>query len=1044
MITTKCTKRIVTLLAAVVMSVASFAQSITGTVKDATGDAIVGASVQVKGTGQGTVTNMDGQFTVNGVKAGQNLVVSYVGFLPQTIKVGTQRNLNISLKEDAQALDELIVVGYGTQRKADVTGATARVTAADLTSMPVKDALQGMQGKAAGVDIQNSQRPGEVGSIQIRGVRSLSADQGPLYVVDGMILQNGGIENINPSDIESIDVLKDAASTSVYGSRGANGVVLVTTKHGQQGKLSVNYSGALTIDWINDISDLMSASQWLDYSRMAYYNAGTYKSEIGSDGRVVPVYEQDQNLFGDVKASWANVEKAWVNGVYDPSLVGEYDWRAQGKQTGITHEHNINFSGGNEKYQGYGSFGYLNTKGTQPGQGYERFTMKANFDAQVLPYLKLGVMMNGAYGMQEYGYNYTKSTTGAGDYYGALSGMLPWTVPYDENGNYIEYPNGDTNIQNPINEVNYTTNRRNTLNIHGNVYAHVDFSNIWKPLSGLSYRIQFGPEMKNYELGVFNDEAGINGDGHNKASWTRYQYRSWVLDNIVTYNKTIAEKHHFGLTLVQSANKYHRDSMIGRNTDLATNTEMWYNLGSSTEYTLSSGLTETSMTSYMARLTYNYADRYMLTASVRRDGASQLAEGHKWATFPSVSAAWRIDQEKFMDNTKDWLNSLKLRVSYGVSGNSAISAYATKGAIQGVYQPWGDQSTSIGYLGSDFSSASPTKAANNELGWERTGQWNVGLDFGFLDNRIYGSIDWYRTKTTDLLMSKTIPSVNGYSSTYANVGSTRGHGWDIQLNAVPVKTRDFTWELGISWSADRAYIDELANGKDKDVSMAWFVGEPIGVYYDYVYGGVWKTDETVTLADGTTANAATYGRKTGQIKVTDLNGDGKIDGDNDRQIVGHYRPDWSGGLTSTFKYKNFDLSIFIYSRWGFTVKGGSASLAGRYMSRNVDYFVAGYNEDAEYYAPTGSNDTYASIQNYQDGSYIKVRNINLGYTFSRNQLKRTGIANLKIYAQIMNPFSIYRATKWMDCDWASYDNNTVTYGNSVTTKSVVFGVNIGF
>lgn len=1008
-------QRLVMVSLLLVLTLAASAQSkVTGQVTDGTGEPIIGATVMVKGSTTGSVTDIDGNFTVQNVPDKATLVISYIGFVSQEVGVPASGVVNVKLREDNKLLDEIVVVGYGTQRKADVTGATARISSEELNTMPVKNALEGMQGKLAGVDIQSTGTPGDVGSIQVRGVRSLIADQGPLYVVDGMILQNGGIENINPQDIESIDVLKDAASTSVYGSRGANGVILITTKHGKKGKLSVNYSGSLTVEKLNLVEDLMSAAEWLDYSRMAYYNAGTYKSEIGSDGRVIPVYDQDKSLFGDVSASWANVDQAWVDGVYDRSKVGSYDWGAEGKRTGITQEHNLSFSGGSEKFQGYGSFGYLNNKGTQTGQKYERFTMLASFDAQVMPYLKLGVTINGSYGMRDYQ-----------GYYSSLLSMLPWTVPYDEDGEYIKYPNGDSNIQNPILDKKYNVNRRNTFNATGKVYAFVDFGKLWKPLDGLTYRLQFGPEFKFQEVNTFNDARGLSGDGHNKATASRPQYRSWVLDNIIQYNKTVANDHHFGLTLVQSANKYHYDTLSGSNTNLATGDELWYNLGSSTDYTLGSGLTERSMASYMARLTYNYADRYLLTASVRRDGASQLAEGRKWANFPSVSVAWRIDQEKFMEPTRKWLNSLKLRVGYGVSGNSAIAAYATKAAVSQVYYMWDDQATSTGYLSS---------AANKELGWERTGQWNIGLDFSFLGDRIYGSFDYFHTKTTDLLMSKVIPSVTGFTSIYDNVGSTKGHGFDVQVNAVPVKTKDFRWDVGLTWSSDRSYIDQLANGKTEDVANAWFVGKPIGVYYDYVYDGVWKTDETVTLADGTTADASTYGRKTGQIKVKDLNGDGKIDGDNDRQIVGHKRPDWSGGLTSTFKYKNWELSFFIFSRWGFTFEGGAQGLSGRYMNRSINYFVAGYNENADYYAPTGSYDTYYKIQNYQDGSFIKMRNINLGYTFTRQQLKNTPLSNLKVYAQLMNPFSIYRACDWYDADISSVMN----------TRSFVVGVNVGF
>ncbi len=1042
----RVSKTLFVLTASVLAMGSAYAQTrtVTGQVFDNFGDPVVGANVIIKGTNQGTMTDMEGNFSIN-VPANAVLQVTYIGFANQEVQTAGKSKFTISLSEDSQTLDDVVVVGYGVQRKADVTGATARVSSQELVAMPVKDALQGMQGKSAGVDITNSQRPGEVGNISIRGTRSLNADQGPLYVVDGMMLQNGGIENINPNDIESIDILKDASSTAIYGSRGANGVVLVTTKHGKEGKVSVNYAGTMTLEWMRDVTEYFSASEWLDYARMAKYNAGTYDSSIGTDGKVIPVYSIDKSLWGSVSASWANIEQAWVDGVYDASKVGEYDWASHGKQTGVSHDHNINVSGGNEKFQGYGSFGYLDQEGTQPGQEYNRYTMKASFDASPVKWFKMGTSINATYGLQDYGYSFTKSTTGAGDYYSALRAMLPWSVPYDENGDFIYSPTGDVNIINPIEELNYTVNRRKTFQANGNVYGNLDLGKMWSPLEGLTYRIQFGPEFRFYQTMTYNDENGINGDGNNKASWNKYNYQSWTLDNIINYNRTFNKVHKMGITLLQSAQDYHYDVMSGSASDVALNTELWYNLGSSTTNSVSSGLSEKSMISYMARANYSYADRYLFQASVRRDGASQLAEGHKWATFPAFSLGWRMEEENFMENTRDWLDQLKLRVGWGVSGNSAISPYATKGAIQGLYQQWGSDVV-LGYVGSDASAKSPNSARNVELGWERTAQTNVGIDYGFLGNRISGAIDWYKTHSYDLLMKKSIPSITGYTTTYDNVGETSGWGVDFQINATPVKTRNFSWNVGLTWSLDRSEIEELANGKTEDVSNGWFVGEEIGIYYDYVYDGLWTTGRTTTLADGTEADASTYGRKTGQIKVKDLNGDGTIDAD-DKAIVGKVRPDWSGGITNTFNYKNWELSVFIYSRMGFDVKAGALTLDGRYMQRKIDYFVAGYNEDAEYYAPGingESADTYQSSQNYQDGSYIKVRNINLGYTFTPKQLKKTGLSTLKIYAQCLNPFSIYRATDWLDTDLVSYANNSRNYGSSTTSTSFVLGLNIGF
>ncbi len=1031
-----CHRRLLLTALISLFAVGGFAQdkTVTGKIIDSAGEPVTGANVLVKGTTNGTISDINGNFTLQGVPNDATVVISFMGYQTQELPVTGRTRLEVTMTEDSETLEEVVVVGYGVQRKTDVTGAMARVGEAELRAMPVKNALEGMQGKAAGVDITNSQRPGEVGTINIRGVRSINAGQGPLYVVDGMVIQNGGIENINPADIESIDILKDASATAIYGSRGANGVVLVTTKKGKEGKITLNYSGTVTIDVLSDVTEMMSAAEWLEYARLAKYNMGSYPS-------ATPTYEADLSAFGSVAASWANIERAWEGGTYDPSKVGSYDWAADGKQTGITHEHTLSVSGGTDKFQGYASFGYLNQKGTQPGQSYERYTLKTSFDANPVDFFKMGTSINASFSDQDYGYSFTKSVTGAGDLYSALKGMLPWTVPYDENGNYLRNPNGDVNIINPIRELDYNTNQRRTFRASASIYAQVDFGKFWEPLQGLSYRLQFGPEFHYYTLGIANAADGINGDGSNRAQYNNQQRRSWTLDNLIYYNRKFAEKHDIGLTLMQSASAYHYEMGDMRANSVASAEELWYNL--STSGTLSSfgtGLTETQMTSYMMRLNYGFMDRYLLTASMRWDGASQLAPGHKWASFPSMALAWRMDQENFMQGI-DWLSQLKLRFGYGVTGNAAISAYATKGALQSLYYNWGQDTSDLGYVPSDPSSNNAASMANPDLGWERTSQFNVGIDYGFFNNRLNGSIDAYWTKTKDLLLSMTIPSLTGYTSTLANVGKTSGWGIDLQVNAIPVKTKDFMWNTSLTWSLDRDKIDELSNGRTEDVNMRWFVGEDIGVYYDYVYDGIWKTSEA--------EEAAKYGRKPGQIKVKDLNQDGAIDATYDRQIVGKVRPDWSGGWTNTFIYKDIELSFFIYSRWGFTVPQGAATLDGRYMMRRLDYWVANTHENAEYYSP-GSNgeaaDTYSSSMNYQDGSYIKMRNISLGYNFPQKLLKSTGLSSLKLYVQAMNPFTIYKACDWLDTDLRNYDNNpgSPVYGSATTLRSFVVGVNLGF
>ena len=830
-----------------------------------------------------------------------------------------------------------------------------------------------------------------------------------------------------------MEVLKDASATAIYGSRGANGVVLVTTKKGKSGKVSINYAGSVTISNIDEVTEFMSASEWLDYARYAAYNNNTYGDK---NAAMTPNYDLDKKLFGSVDASWANIEKAWSGGSYNPANVGSYDWVGQGKQTGITQDHTLSVSGGSDRSKVYASFGYLKQDGTQPGQSFERLTGNTSAEIVALPYFTMGMTANLSYGHQEYGYNFSKSVTGAGDYYGALRAMLPWTVPYDANGNYLRLPNGDINIINPINEIQYNKNTRRTFRFNGSVYGELNFGKMYQPLEGLRYRIQFGPELRHYNLGVANAAEGINGDGNNKATDSKDDYRSWTLDNLVYFDKNIAS-HHLGFTLMQSASRYHYDG-LSTSANVHTAKELWYNLGSASEPSaFGSGLTESSVTSYLIRGNYNYGDKYLLTASVRWDGSSVLSPGHKWASFPSVALGWRVDQENFMQNAK-WLSMLKFRFGYGITGNAAISAYSTKGAADALYYNFGGGNSVIGYVPSDPSAKNPSKMANKDLGWEKTTQYNLGIDYGFIDGRINGSVDFYWTKTTDLLLPTTIPSLTGYISTYANVGETSGWGVDFQLNFIPIKTKDFTWNSTLTWSMDRDKIEKLANGADKNINDRLFVGERIGVYYDYIYDGIWKSSEA--------EEAAKYGRKPGQIKVKDVKADGKIDAE-DRQIVGHVRPDWTGGWQNTFTYKQFDLSFFMVARAGFTVPQGSATLNGRYMMRKLDYWIKDINEDAEYYGPgtTGqAADTYASSMNYQKGSFVKMRNISLGYTFNAKQLKPIGLNSVKLYVQAQNPFTIYKSCKWLDTDMLNYDNNSTTYGSSTTIRSFVFGLNVGF
>lgn len=676
---------------------------VTGSIKDMAGEPIIGANVTIKGQSIGTITDIDGRFIIN-APANAILRVTYIGYIPQEIKVENKRELKIILQEDTETLDEVVVVGYGVQKKSDVTGAMIRVNSDELNSRPAANAFEAMQGKAAGVDIVSNERPGEIGTINVRGVRSLSASNTPLYVVDGIpLMSTSGIETLNPQDIESIDVLKDASATAIYGSRGANGVILVTTKQGKAGKMSLNYSGTMTIENLQDYSEMMNSAEYIEWRRWAYYYKEPNKYPRGDE----PDKDSDYLIFNGAKDpyAWRNIEKGWAGGSWNASAVPTTDWADMVTQTGVTHEHTLSASGGTDKVQGYASIGYLDNEGTVKGQSYTRYTAKVSLNLDPTKWFKMGLNVNGTFSEQQYG----SSAKAVGqmisdrpsNLYAASTSLYPYAVPFDDEGNRIDYPGGDDKVKTIVNEWNYSENERRMFRAIGSLYAQLNLGEIFSPLKGLRYRFNFGPDFRSYRNGSFADANSVSREGTNRASLTNQSDFSWTLDNLIYYDKEIG-KHSLGVTLLQSATKYRYEesSMAALNIPLAS--AKWNALSKANISALDdwgSDLVEKQLLSYMFRLNYDYNSRYLLTVSGRWDGASQLAKGNKWAFFPSAALGWRLDQEGFLQDVS-WLNQLKLRVGVGVTGNSAIDPYQTKGAVVPIYYPYGDSSTS-GFVASD-------------------------------------------------------------------------------------------------------------------------------------------------------------------------------------------------------------------------------------------------------------------------------------------------------------------------------------------------------
>ncbi len=1001
---------------------------VTGIITDRSGSPLPGVNVRAAGTAVGVISGGDGRYSIDIPADAKVLVFSFVGMETSEISVGNQTEINVTLAESSIGLEEVVVVGYGTQRKSDITGSVVSVSNEQITAQPVSNVFQALQGKAAGVDITTALRPGELGSISIRGARSLTASNSPLYVVDGIpILSNSGIETLNEQDIESIEILKDASATAIYGSRGANGVVLVTTKRGTDGKFQLNYSGTYTNEQMVWRSDYMDVADFMEFSRWGAYYA-SYDSKTGLYSRLpgnTPTLANDAtiNYFVAEPTAWQNIQKGWEGGTWDPSKVETFDWLGVVTQPTYTQDHTLSASGGTKNMKAYGSIGFLDNQGTTKGQEYQRYTLRTNVELNPREWITFGAGVNGSWQYQDYGQSRTGGSSNVtADLIAAAARIEPYSLPYDSEGNLIVHPGGKARVWNVIDEWKYSTNQRETLRLLGSLFTEI------KLLKGLRYRLNFGPDFRFYRNGYYNDSKSIVRElSAANASVSNTKDFSYTLDNLLYYDRTFGA-HTIGATLLQTASKWTSESSSITGQGIEVPSQMWYSLGSLTSSQLSgwsSGLTERQLESYMARVNYNYNNKYLLTLSGRWDGASQLAEGNKWAFFPSAAIAWRLDQENFL-NGIDWIDQLKLRLGFGTVGNSAVDLYSTKGAITQLTLPFGS-STSTGYT-------LTSSVANPDLGWETTTQYNIAVDFSVLEGRINGTLEAYRSSTSDLLLTVALPSVTGYTSTIANVGETSNRGIDLTINANILNVRDFSWDINATAAWQRDQIESLMNGKEDMVANNWFIGESIGIIYDYQKIGIWQDtpadQEQIALFN---ANGSQFAP--GKIKVKDQNNDYRIDGNYDRVIIGNTRPRWTLGFINTFNYKGVELSMFITGRLKY-MTGVGQGLTGMYGDqRKLDYWTPD-NTDAEYQRPFMSEaggDTYAGTY-YKDDSWIKIRNISLGYQLPASLVNRVNINSLRVFAQIQNAGMLWSNNTFMDSE----------YGTMYYNRGFVFGVNVGF
>ncbi len=1018
-----------------------FAQNVTshivgGTVSNEKGEVLQGVVIEIKNTKTRTVTDASGKFSISIKNKNAVLVISYTGYADKEIAVTeSSSNINVSLAVDTKALDDVVVIGYATVKKKDVTGAVSGINQQDIKSRPVTNALEAMQGKVAGVDISSNERPGSVGSITIRGVRSLTASNTPLFVVDGIPLITGGIDNFNPNDIESIDILKDASATAIYGSRGANGVVIVTTKQGKTGRITLSLNSSLKLEDLVDNTTMFNAADYLTFRRWAYYYAGLNNiTGVSTYPRGdQPTLATDRTYFNATAdpSAWNNIAKGWASGTWDGSKVATTDWRGIVKQQSMTSDNVISVSGGSDKIKAYGSFGYLNNTGTIKGQSYKRYSGKASVDIEATKWLSFGNNFSVNYSIQEFGQsqvNVSTIGTPAGGLYESARSLFPYAVPYDSTGARILFPGGDNSFKSIVDEWSYNRDQRVTLRAFGSMYTQINLGSIFPVLKGLKYRMNFGPDFSYYRDGVYIDANSVsNGGSTNFASLANNKTFSYTLDNLLYYDRTIGS-HAFGVTLLQSQTAYTQETSFLSGNGIPLSSQLWNALTSGTvtgALSSSSNIIQQQLSSYMARLNYSFKDKYLLTVSARQDGSSVLAEGHKYSWFPSAAVAWKINKEKFMK--VKWVNDLKLRIGAGVTGNSAIAPYATQGPITSLFYP---------YVSTNVAGSVPNSVlANQDLGWEKTTQYNLGLDFAILNRRITGSFDVYTSNTTNLLMQRSIPSVTGFTTTFANIGKTANNGVDISITTVNIKQKDLLWTTTVNASWQKEHIVALSNGTQNDINNNWFIGQSVGVIYGYKTLGLWQKSDSVAMK-GFNANGNSF--SAGSVRVADLNGDNKIDPNNDRTIIGSTRPRWVVGMSNTIVYKNWDFSFFLYGRLNYMFNGGGEGQAGRSVTREINYYTEN-NPNGEFQKPifnagNAAGDPYFPALGYYQASFIKIRNISLGYTFNNKSLGKSGISSLKAYFQMSNPGMLFSKIKYLDMDVVG----------STWNRGITLGINASF
>lgn len=961
-------------------------EKVSGSVKDTRGIGIPGVSVVVQGTTIGTVTDIDGSFLIEVPDGNAVLKYSFIGYKSLTIKVDLNKAMVIVMEEDVTGLEEVVVVGYGSQKKNDMTGSIYSVKAEDLESMPNINIMQGLQGAVPGLNITNTNSaPGSTPQISIRGENSLSASNSPLIILDGIPFE-GSMNDINPGDIQSVSVLKDASSSAIYGSRGANGVILISTKKGKKGKARINYSGYFGFQSVENKLDLMDGAGYIKF--LQDYNGFLGKTDLSPESLLmadeIPQYQEKS----------------------------EIDWQDKVFRVAPQQDHQISMSGGNATTQYYTSLGYMDQRGVVENSGMKRYSVRSNIDHKLFDWLKTGVNMQLT--LKDLGGNRPSVTN-------ALK-VSPYGKIRDENGAYTHYPQSPQKYySNPFANDGATVDNE-TKRILTNIYAEVDLPFV----KGLSYRLNMGVDYYNQETGSYYPSYTLSGrQTSGLANIANSSNRRWTLENILKYTNDFGN-HHVDITGLYSRESERNKLAKMEGKGFVNDDNLYHYIQSAEQKEIESKLTETDIVSYMGRFNYSYAKKYFLTFTGRTDGYSGFGKNNKYGFFPSLALGWNISQESFIQDSEalNFVDFLKLRASYGENGNMGVSPYKTLDSFASRYYVYGDNAnTANGVLISTVG--------NPDLRWESTVSLNLGIDFALLDNRVSGNVEYYQSESKDLLMQRQLPVMNGYTSIWYNVGKTENWGLEFNVNTINLTKGDFEWSSNFNVSLNRDKIVELRGDGEDDLANKWFIGESLRVYYDYNKVGIWQTGDDI-------ANSHMPSAKPGTPIFKDVNNDGKLTGE-DREIIGSKLPDWVGGMTNTFSYKNWSLSVYINTVQGLTKQNNLLDPGIWLPAKNTNYLNIPYwtpERPSNTYVAPGYDENTLGHKYYQDASFVRIKDVSLSYNFPKESLDKWGISNLKFYVSGKNLHTF--------TDWIGYDPEaSSSFGAYPNSRTIVFGVNLG-